>query len=216
MSIPTVNPLPPPPLRTDPGTDFATKAATFLSALPPMRDQMVTLASWLDGRAATTESNAQSAASSSAAAVAAANFKGQWSSLSGALAVPASVAHNGDIWLLLHNVAAVAAHTPGGSSAWAILTSLGVARFTTVSVANHYTAQNRQWVHVTAAGLTITLPPSPALGAEVAVSVGAFTNTTIGRNGQNIMGLAEDMVIDRANRAAPLIFLGGTQGWRIA
>lgn len=216
MAAPTIQSLPTPPSRNDEPGVFVTRADAFLGALPTFGSEANTLASFCDGRAASAEQDAASASSSAASAVAAANFKGQWSSLSGALAVPASVAHNGDIWLLLHNVADVAAHTPGGSSAWAILTSLGVARFTTVSVANHYTAQNRQWVHVTAAGLTITLPPSPALGAEVAVSVGAFTNTTIGRNGQNIMGLAEDMVIDRANRAAPLIFLGGTQGWRIA
>lgn len=54
----------------------------------------------------------------SGAAVAAANFKGAWSSLAGALAIPASVSHAGTVWVLTVNVANVAAETPGVSSAW--------------------------------------------------------------------------------------------------
>ena len=44
---------------------------------------------------------AESAADS---AVASANFKGAWSSLTGALNIPASVTHNGYLWILLNNL----------------------------------------------------------------------------------------------------------------
>lgn len=58
-------------------------------------------------------------------AVAAANFEGEWSALTGALVVPASVAHAGDVWMLLSAVADVTAEEPGVSAAWQ---SLGVKR----------------------------------------------------------------------------------------
>jgi hypothetical protein len=89
--------------------------------------------------------------------------------------------------------------------------------YTTVS--NNQTTSktlgNREFVSVTSAGLTMTLPASPAAGNEVAIQVGDITNTVIGRNGQNIMGLAEDMTIDVANRTVNLFFTDATRGWRI-
>lgn len=60
------------------------------------------------------------ASNNAAIAIAAANFKGNWSSLTGPLAVPASVYHAGEFWILLTNIASVAANTPGVSASWAI------------------------------------------------------------------------------------------------
>jgi hypothetical protein len=77
------------------------------------------------------------------------------------------------------------------------------------------TLGNREFVSVTAGGLTITLPASPAAGWEVKIQVGDFINTVIGRNSQNIMGLAEDMTIDVANVTVSLLFTDATRGWRI-
>ena len=89
--------------------------------------------------------------------------------------------------------------------------------YTTVS--NNQTTSktlgNREFVSVTSAGLTMTLPASPAAGNEVAIQVGDFTDTVIGRNSQNIMGLAEDMTIDVANRTVNLVFTDATRGWRV-
>lgn len=62
-----------------------------------------------------------SASAASAAAIAAANYKGLWSSLSGALAIPATVFHNNARWLLLENLANVATEEPGVSAKWASL-----------------------------------------------------------------------------------------------
>jgi hypothetical protein len=62
-------------------------------------------------------------------AQAASNFKGQWSSLSGAITVPASVYHEGQYWLLLSNLTNVSAHEPSdGSSYWANLQVLPIVR----------------------------------------------------------------------------------------
>lgn len=57
-------------------------------------------------------------ANSAAIAAAAANFKGNWTALTGALAVPASVYHSSKFWLLLSNLADVTAATPGVSGSW--------------------------------------------------------------------------------------------------
>jgi hypothetical protein len=75
---------------------------------------------------------------------------------------------------------------------------------------------NRPRVVVIAAGLTITLPASPSAGSEVSVTIaGNFTNTIIARNGQNIMSLAEDLTIDRADVTVTLLYVDATRGWRI-
>ncbi len=67
---------------------------------------------------------------------------------------------------------------------------------------------------------TLTLPASASIGDEVAVvdqdGTFATNNLTIGRNGLNIMGLAEDMVVATNNAAFSLIYSGdATDGWRI-
>lgn len=54
-------------------------------------------------------------------AVAAANFKGNWSDLAGALNMPACVRHAGRFWVLLANLTNVAAAQPGVSASWAAL-----------------------------------------------------------------------------------------------
>ena len=51
-------------------------------------------------------------------AIASAHFKGAWSTLTGALAVPASVFHNGAFWVLLSDVADVTAKVPGVAAEW--------------------------------------------------------------------------------------------------
>jgi hypothetical protein len=58
------------------------------------------------------------AAASANTAIGAANFKGAWSGLTGALEVPASVSHAGKVWLLLADLANVATATPGVSGSW--------------------------------------------------------------------------------------------------
>lgn len=69
---------------------------------------------------------------------------------------------------------------------------------------------------VTAATQTITLPATPADDTEVAVSiVGTFTDTVIARNGQNIMGLAENMTVDQPNVTVHLVYVNSTLGWRV-
>lgn len=66
----------------------------------------------------------QSAASAQEAedsALALADFRGEWSLLTGALNMPASVAHEGGLWILLANLADVTASEPGQTADWSLV-----------------------------------------------------------------------------------------------
>jgi hypothetical protein len=84
------------------------------------------------------------------------------------------------------------------------------------TTATSKTLVNREYCTVTGIGQTITLPASPIAGWEVVIGVGSFANTVIGRNGQNIMGLAEDMTIDAPDSTINLTFIDATRGWRFS
>lgn len=138
----TITPLPPAPSRTDPAT-FSDKSDALLGALATFVSETNTVAGEVNANAAaaatqaglattngaaqvalaTTQatnaaSSAGSAASSAAASAASANMLGNWSALTGALNMPASVAHAGKIWTLVANLADVTAATPGVSASW--------------------------------------------------------------------------------------------------
>jgi hypothetical protein len=69
---------------------------------------------------------------------------------------------------------------------------------------------------VTADGLVITLPATPTAGMTVTVGVGnAISNTSIGRNGSPIMGIAEDLIINSGNTSVTFIYIDSSIGWRI-
>jgi hypothetical protein len=69
-------------------------------------------------------------------------------------------------------------------------------------------------IYVITASLTLTLPASPVSGDWVGFSNRSNTTTVvIGRNGQNIMGLAEDMTLDSANFFGTLVYADATRGW---
>lgn len=78
--------------------------------------------------AAATYTNATEAYASAATSLAGSNFKGNWSALSGALNVPATVYHSNAYWVLLSNLANVATATPGVSASWAMLQPFAASR----------------------------------------------------------------------------------------
>ena len=106
------------------------------------------------------------------------------------------------------------ASTQVATTAFVANGSLTVYTISTTAVSK--TLVNRERCTVTASGQTITLPATPAAGAEVAVTIaGIFTNTIIARNGQNIMSLAENFTIDKADVTVTLYYVDATRGWRI-
>lgn len=70
--------------------------------------------------------------------------------------------------------------------------------------------------YVATATLTLTLPASPTAGSWVEfVNRSTTVTCVIGRNAQNIMGLAEDMTVNDLNAAFRLTFADATRGWVI-
>jgi hypothetical protein len=68
--------------------------------------------------ATTATAQASIATTQATAAQAAAAYKGEWSTLTGPLNIPATVLHLGRVWLLNANIANVASAEPGVSTAW--------------------------------------------------------------------------------------------------
>jgi hypothetical protein len=90
-----------------------------------------------------------------------------------------------------------------------------ISAYDTVTAAGSATVTNRTVYYVTSNSQTITLPTSPGTGNEVVIMVGNYTGVVVARNGQNIMGLAEDMTIDIAYAGLTFIYVDSTRGWII-
>lgn len=71
--------------------------------------------------------------------------------------------------------------------------------------------------------ITVTLPASPSINDHIRLMhvAGDIANLTVARNGQPIMGLAENLTFassgdnDATNASFALIFTNATRGWRI-
>jgi len=79
------------------------------------------------------------------------------------------------------------------------------------------TAGEGYFVDTTSAAITATLPSSPTIGQEISFIdyAGTFdtNNLTVGRNGKNIQGLAEDLTVSIERSGFSLVFTDNTQGW---
>lgn len=73
--------------------------------------------------ASSSGSSASASQTYAAQSGAASNFKGAWVSMTGALAMPASVLHDNKYWALLAPLANVTTETPGASASWALITA---------------------------------------------------------------------------------------------
>ena len=78
-------------------------------------------------------------------------------------------------------------------------------------------AGNGYFCNTTSAAFTVTLPSSPTAGDTVGISDYANTadtnNITIGRNGSNIQGVANDFIINTEGASVLLIYVDATKGW---
>ena len=138
--MPVLDPVPVDalPVAPDPNdrATFEPRAYLFTVALGgPFRTQMNAIAVNVSSNAtyAATSATASAASASASAASASdayqsaslaastANFKGNWSDLTGALNMPACVRHSGRFWVLLANLANVTTAVPGVSASWAAL-----------------------------------------------------------------------------------------------
>jgi hypothetical protein len=97
----------------------------------------------------------------------------------------------------------------------------GVAYVAITTTSSSKTLVNREYCTVvtsvagTSAGIAVTLPATPQPGWEVGVAVGGtFTDTIVRRNGSRIMGLAEDMTMDRGYLSFQFVYVDSNVGWR--
>jgi len=96
---------------------------------------------------------------------------------------------------------------------WASVLSSGLT-VVVVSATTQAAAAGNQYVLTNVAASTVTLPASPASGDTVWVTVtNGLTTNIIARNGQTIMGVAEDMTVDNATVTVELRFVNSS--WRL-
>src|SRR6056300_1081153 len=73
------------------------------------------------------------------------------------------------------------------------------------------------FVDTTSGVITVTLPASATLGDQIAIKdyAGTFAsnNLTIGRNGHNIQGVANDSLITTNRASLLLVYVDSTKGW---
>lgn len=114
----TITALPSAPLPTDNTATFNSKAFALVAALNTFVTEANATGVAADVDAAAALASQIAAGLSKDAAVASANFKGAWSVLTGALAIPASVSHLSKVWTLTESVANVTTEVPGTSAKW--------------------------------------------------------------------------------------------------
>lgn len=213
----TITALPTPPSRSDP-LNFATRADAFLGQLPQFATEANALASQVNTNAGTASTaatsatnSANAAAESAVAAQVAASYKGEWSSLTGALTVPSTVSYNGRFYVLKEYIADVTAHTPGVSSVWLIQ---GLYE-NPVTISTNTNAAVFYFYKVTAT-CNVTLPSTPVDGQWIEFLNETGTgNFTILRNGKNIMSLSQDLLVDVEHKTFRLTFSGSDNTWLI-
>lgn len=164
-------------------------------------------------RALDAEGAANEASQYAQIAAATANFKGEWGDLTGPLAIPASVYHSGSYWQLLNNLADVTLSEPGVSSDW-IGTDTDVQGWAAISTST-VLEKNARYAVTFSSALNLTLPAAPLNNDRVWLyrSGGDSTGSVVIRNGNTIMGVAEDMTIDSNITSLELVFNGSD--WRV-
>src|SRR6056300_510812 len=105
----------------------------------------------------------------------------------------------------------------GGSSSvgvdvnWQSVVTADGSTATTASAGNGY------MIDTTSAAHTFNLPASATLGDQIAIKdyAGTFSsnNLTIGRNGHNIQGVANDSLISTNRASLLLVYVDSTKGW---
>jgi hypothetical protein len=82
------------------------------------------------------------------------------------------------------------------------------------------TAKANERIICTAGSITVTLPATPTVEDTVQIidvsGNAGSANITVGRNGQEIQNVADNLVIDINNASPILVYTGVTYGWVIA
>jgi hypothetical protein len=107
-----------------------------------------------------------------------------------------------------------------GTYTWETPATGGGTTWSNITGATNAVAGNGYMCDTSAAAFTLTLPASAAIGDTIAIADAEGTfhtyNLTIGRNGLNIMGLAENMTVSTQYAAFNMVYNDAGNGWRIA
>ncbi len=207
--------------------DFVTTQEAFQDHLVVNTvDEMNTLGSQMDSTAQDVNNDAQTAVDakndaedSAVASASSANNKGDWSALTGALDIPASVSHANKIWVLDVNLADVTASEPSSANTDWTVSSTPWAVIEKTFADTGYTLNNKQKVYLDSTGgaTVLNFPATPLEDDQVWVIDRAsnFSDTlpVLGRNGSTIMGIAEDFTIDLTNFNK--IYQYNNNDWRV-
>lgn len=232
ITPPSVTALPTPPSTASPAT-FDALADAFLGALPTLQTETDALAANVaanatDAAASAVLANlevgnaaAQAVAAAASAVTAAINAAAAAAATGATIWVSGTTYSIGDVRYSPTNQRVYRRKTAGAgttdpsadSTNWSLIDTAPtvelVAGTTQAAVANvHYILTN-------VATTTVTLPASPASGAQVWITwTNGLVTNVIARNGQTIMGLSEDMTLDTStNGTVQLRFVNSS--WRI-
>lgn len=222
--MPIVVPTPPTNLPTPPTTqdpaNFDSRADAFLGALPTFQTQTNALATatytnaqFSQQQATSAVGSATQAKQSESIALGAANFKGEYSSLTGSLNMPASVKHSGRFWLLVRNVANVTAEVPGVSTAW---TSLDSGQSITQQISSNTTGIVGVKYLITGSNVTLTVPTGVSKGDKFGfiLCVARTGNQVVDFGTAKVRGkAAAALLLDVDGATADLQFEDTTLGW---
>lgn len=108
----------------------------------------------------------------------------------------------------------------GLTATWVSTSSLGIGggsngnNFDSIQIISTNTTAVNRTLYIITSTLTLTLPATPGVLHTVGVSnLSTSTNSVLGRNGEKIMGLSEDMTIDVVNSSFVLYYSGSAYGW---
>ena len=123
------------------------------------------------------------------------------------LTLPTATGTSGQVLSLSDGSGSLSFTTVSGGAAWqAVVTS----NLTVVAKAGYF-------INTSAAAITTTLPASATIGDFISFIdyAGTFdtNNLTIGRNGHNIQGVAEDLTVSVERAGLTLVYVDSTQGW---
>lgn len=225
VTPPPISAMPTPPSTSDP-TNFDARADAVLAAWATNVNQMNALGSNVFDNASDAATSASAAAASKAAALAsesasAANAVAAATNAGATAWVSGATYAVGDARYSLINVRVYRRITAGAGTTdpsldlvnWSpAVPSINV-RLITATTATAEDGDHIVFKNVAAS--TVNLPANPASGDTVIVTPdNGLTTNSIARNGQTIMGLAQDIdQIDIATATVTLRFLNGT--WRI-
>ena len=180
---------------------FNADAYAYGTAMPGVVDGINDLAGNAHTNALSSVESAQAAQQSAidagnaaAPALAAANFRGLWPDLSGALNKPACVKHNGRFWMLLNNLQDVAESEPSGTSPdWTSLDA-GTSVSQTLSEAAVVNSIAGVTYIIAASSVTVILPApgtqAKGDGGGIRLAVAPDGTQVLDFNGNKYLGIA--------------------------